>query len=124
MRALVVDDSRAMRSILRSALEGEGAEVSEASGGREALGRLEQEQFDLVLLDWNMPVMSGYQLLKAIRERRALDRTIVMMVTTETEPNQIVRALLAGANEYVMKPFTSSVLRDKLRALGVGGAEP
>lgn len=120
LRALIVDDSRATRAILRRALVHRGFEVLEAVDGRDALDRLEQAgAVDLALVDWNMPRMTGYELLCAMRARRDFDRVAVMMVTTETEPEQMTRALAAGANEYVMKPFTEQVLGEKLLLLGL-----
>lgn len=120
MRALVVDDSRAMRSILRAALKQEGFEVFEAANGREALNRLHEEaQTDLALVDWNMPEMNGLEFISVVRSDRGLRGMRLMMVTTETEPEQIRRALDAGADEYIMKPFTRDVLHSKLQTLGL-----
>jgi len=123
LRALVVDDSRAMRSILRRNLEGRGFEVVEAGNGREALDRLSLMRIpDLALVDWNMPEMNGIDFIAAVRSDPNYDRMRVMMVTTETETEQVRRALNAGANEYVMKPFSTDVLNDKLALLGFEGA--
>lgn len=119
--AMVVDDSRAMRSILRRTLAEIGYEVSEAGNGKEALGLLNtgQPKLDLILIDWNMPEMNGLELVKSIRELPAYADTFLMMVTTETEIDQVMLALQAGANEYVMKPFTRDVIETKLKLLGV-----
>lgn len=121
MTAMVVDDSRAMRIILRKTLSEIGYAVSEAAHGREALDILAngQPQLDLMLIDWNMPQMNGLELVKAIRALPAYAGTVLMMVTTETETDQVMLALEAGANEYVMKPFTRDVIESKLRLLGV-----
>jgi two-component system chemotaxis response regulator CheY len=120
-RALVVDDSRVMRSILRRSLEGRGFDVVEAGNGREALDRLAMMRIpDLALVDWNMPEMNGIELITELRQDKAYDAMLVMMVTTETETEQVQRALNAGANEYVMKPFSEDVLSDKLGLLGFG----
>ena len=120
MRALVIDDSRAMRSILGKILMGLGFAVDEAGHGRDGLDCLRQGlRPDVILLDWNMPEMNGYEFLKAVRADRAYRDLTIMMVTTESEMSQVVRALAAGANEYVMKPFTAEVIRDKLTLLGV-----
>jgi len=121
MKAIVVDDSRATRMIVRKALVQEGFEVVEAGDGRQALDELiKTGPVDLALVDWNMPVMTGYELICAVRAQRQFDSMSIMMVTTETEISQMKKALDAGANEYVMKPFTPDVLREKLLMLGLG----
>jgi two-component system chemotaxis response regulator CheY len=120
MRAIVVDDSRAMRMIIKRALVREGFDVVEAGDGRQALEELAKTgPLDLALVDWNMPVMNGYELICEVRSRANLNRMSIMMVTTETESSMVQRALEAGANEYVMKPFTEAVLREKLLLLGL-----
>lgn len=119
MKAIVVDDSRAMRTILKRALTQAGFEVVEAGDGRQALEQLEKTgPLDLALVDWNMPVMTGYELILEVRAKRQFDPMAIMMVTTETETAQVERAIDAGANEYVMKPFTEEALREKLLLLG------
>lgn len=120
MRALVVDDSKAMRSILRQILKGEGFEVTEASDGEEGLKRLrELGQADLALVDWNMPRMNGFEFVRAVRAVPAYNGMRLMMVTTETEFERVSQALEAGADEYVMKPFTREMVREKLAMLGM-----
>lgn len=120
VRALVVDDSRAIRSIIGKTLKELGFEVLEAGNGREALERLATTgAVELVLVDWNMPEMNGLEFLLAARATPAWKDTIILMVTTETEMGQMRRALDAGANEYVMKPFTREVLREKLQLVGL-----
>lgn len=120
MRALVIDDSRTMRRIISGVLRPLGFETIEAGHGREALDVLESgTRIDLACVDWNMPVMDGLSFVSAVRgERRWRDVTL-MMVTTESEHSQIVRALAAGAHEYVIKPFTPDAIRDKLQLLGL-----
>jgi len=118
MRALVVDDSTAIRAYLCRILVLRGFEVAEASNGREGLDKLREQAADLVLLDWNMPVMNGLELLQCIRADPALSRTCVMMVTRENDHHEILQALEAGADEYVMKPFTPEIIFDKLALLG------
>ncbi len=120
-KALVVDDSRAVRMILSGILKKLGFEVSQAANGREALEMLEAQPsaVSLVLADWNMPEMNGLELVKQLRQKRELDSTVVVMVTTETEMEQMAAALEAGANEYVMKPFTQDILVEKLQLAGV-----
>ena len=120
-KALVVDDSRAMRMILTKTLKELGYEVCEAANGREALEVIEAEKsaVSLVLADWNMPEINGLDLLKRLRQNPELSSLVVVMVTTETELDQMVAALEAGANEYVMKPFTREILVEKLEMVGI-----
>lgn len=121
MQAIVVDDSKAMRSILSRFLRERGFEVREAEHGQAALQRLEENgDVDLVLVDWNMPVMNGYELVCAVRSDPRWKKVQLMMVTTETEVSQLVKALEAGANEYLMKPFTREAFLEKLSLLGFG----
>jgi two-component system, chemotaxis family, chemotaxis protein CheY len=120
MRALIVDDSRAIRGIIRKMLGEIGFEVLEAGHGLEALQRLkESEQVDVMLIDWNMPEMNGYDFLCAVRANNKFNDVPLMMVTSETEMTQMAKALAAGANEYVMKPFSKEVIVEKLNLLGV-----
>ena len=120
-KALVVDDSRAVRMILARTLKELGFEVREASNGREALEVIEIEKtaVTLVLADWNMPEINGLELLKQLRQKPELASLVVVMVTTETELDQMAAALEAGANEYVMKPFTKDILVEKLQLVGI-----
>jgi two-component system, chemotaxis family, chemotaxis protein CheY len=120
VRALVVDDSRAMRMILTRILTRAGFAVSEAGDGRQALTVLEGLDLipDLALVDWNMPEMNGLELIQAIRADKRYAAMTLMMVTTESEQSQIVRALAAGAHEYVIKPFTPEAIIEKLELLG------
>jgi two-component system chemotaxis response regulator CheY len=119
MKAIVIDDSRATRMILKRALGAQGFEVVEAGDGKQALDELAKTgPLDLALVDWNMPVMTGYEFVKEVRARKEMDRMAIMMVTTESEMSQVQKALDAGANEYVMKPFTDQVLQEKLLLLG------
>jgi two-component system chemotaxis response regulator CheY len=122
MRALVIDDSRTVRIIIGKILSELGLEVIEAGNGREGLERLQQNpSVELVLVDWNMPEMNGLDFIKTVRAQRGYDSVRIMMVTTETEQEQLIRALEAGANEYVMKPFTKEILVAKLSLLDVLG---
>jgi two-component system, chemotaxis family, chemotaxis protein CheY len=122
VRALVIDDSRAMRAILGKILKQAGFEVTEAANGREALDRLAQTgDAAVALVDWNMPEMDGFQFVRAVRADRRYAGLRLLMVTTETELSQMARALEAGADEYVMKPFSPEAILDKLEALGVAG---
>lgn len=120
MHALIIDDSRAMRSILRRIVTDLGFETLEAGHGQEALDHLEAGRVpDLCLIDWNMPVMDGYTFVTRVRENPQWRDITLMMVTTESEHGQIVRALAAGAHEYVIKPFTPDAIVDKLELLGL-----
>lgn len=124
MRALVIDDSRVMRRIVAGTLEPLGFETVEAGDGRAALDVLESgTQVDLCCVDWNMPVMDGLAFVSAVRANREWRDVTLMMVTTESEHGQIVRALAAGAHEYVIKPFTADAIRDKLQLLGLVAQE-
>jgi len=126
MRALIVDDSRFVRGFLRGMLEEKGIECGEAADGQAGLDQLYAQQqagapFDLALVDWNMPVMDGLEMLKRLRAD-GFSAMKVMMVTTEAENDFIVRALDAGADEYLMKPFDDEALGEKLAMLGLGEA--
>ena len=116
MRALIVDDSKAMRTILRKIVVECGFEdVIEAENGVQALVQLRKSgPPDLVLVDWNMPEMTGIEFVTRVRKDDTFDASMLMMVTTETEAARITEALVAGADEYVMKPFTSDALREKI----------
>ena len=119
MNALVVDDSRTIRMILAKTLRDLGFEVSEATDGADALAVLDAGfQAELLHVDWNMPTMSGIELIEALRNPPRSSTAKIVMVTTETEVPQVVRALTAGADEYVMKPFTPAAIQEKLQLLG------
>jgi two-component system chemotaxis response regulator CheY len=123
MRALVIDDSRAMRSILSGILGDAGFEVVQVDGGKEALSILDEDNdFALALIDWNMPEMNGLDLVRAIRERHVGASIKLMMVTTETEIARVREALQSGADEYIMKPFDKVMLVEKLALLGIDAA--
>jgi len=122
MRVLVIDDSRAMRSILTGILEEIGFDVVQAKDAEDALARLDEKgQFGLALVDWNLPNMSGLDLVKNIRNMSDLEDLRLMMVTTETELARVREALIAGADEYIMKPFDKEMLLEKLTLLGING---
>ena len=120
-KALVVDDSRAVRMILARTLRELGYEVCEAANGREALDIIKTEKalLTLVLTDWNMPEINGLDLVKLVRQDPQLSSLVMVMVTTETELDQMAAALEAGANEYVMKPFTKDILVEKLERVRI-----
>jgi two-component system, chemotaxis family, chemotaxis protein CheY len=120
MHALIVDDSTTIGMILKAHLKKLGFEVTEAINGRDALERLtEAGRVDLVMVDWNMPEMDGISFIKAVRAQAAYAGVPMMMVTTNTERDQIAIALDAGADEYIMKPFTGDMIREKLELLGL-----
>jgi two-component system chemotaxis response regulator CheY len=120
MRALIVDDSKSMRMIIGKNLREVGFEVIEAADGQQALDQLNAgAEVELMLVDWNMPVMNGYELVCAVRANALLSNIRIMMVTTETSITNIEKALNAGANEYLMKPFTKELLLEKLAMLGL-----
>lgn len=121
MLALVVDDSRAVRSTLRRMLNSIGFDVVEARHGREALERLRDGDLtpDLALVDWNMPEMDGLDLVRSLRRERRYAELPVMMVTSENDSRQMIRALMAGADEYAMKPLEQDALVEKLALLGL-----
>ena len=119
-KALVVDDSAAARYMIGRIIKDIGYEVVEAGNGKEAIEVLNGNPgVTLALVDWNMPVMNGLELVTEIRKDQKLNEMKIMMVTTETEMMQVVRAIEAGANEYVMKPFTRDVVLDKMRIMGI-----
>jgi two-component system, chemotaxis family, chemotaxis protein CheY len=120
-KALIIDDSKAIRRILGSAVRELGFEVSEAENGREALETLihMQPPAEIVLVDWNMPEMNGLEFVNQVRADGRWNGVKLMMVTSVTEADQMIKALTAGADEYIMKPFTKEVLHDKLRLLGI-----
>jgi two-component system, chemotaxis family, chemotaxis protein CheY len=120
VRALVIDDSRALRSLMGRMLRDLGFEVTEACHGKDALERLrEGAPPTIALVDWNMPEMNGLEFVRSLRQDDAFKDVLVMMVTTETEATQMISALDAGANEYLMKPFTREALVEKLDLLSI-----
>jgi two-component system chemotaxis response regulator CheY len=121
MRALIVDDSRAMRRIVGRILGDAGFEILEACDGQEALAVLEclDGPPELACVDWNMPVMDGLTFITEVRRRPEWRPITLMMVTTESESDRIVRALAAGAHEYLIKPFTGEAMLEKLDLLGL-----
>jgi two-component system chemotaxis response regulator CheY len=115
IRFLVVDDFSTMRRIVRNLLKELGyTNVEEAEDGADALNRLRGVPFDFVVSDWNMPNMTGIQLLQAIRADAALKSLPVLMITAEARKENIIEAAQAGANGYIVKPFTAATLDEKL----------
>ncbi len=117
-KVLIVDDSKAIREIEKKYLEEIGFEVLEAGNGKEALKVLEENpDIKLILLDWHMPVMNGYEFLLKLRANPTWSDIKVMIVTTENQQKSIIDAIMAGANEYLMKPFDKEMLKVKIKYL-------
>jgi two-component system chemotaxis response regulator CheY len=120
LKALVIDDSRAIRMIIARQLGSLGFATVQAADGREALAAVAASgPFDVALVDWNMPVMNGLDFVREVRRDRALDEMAIMMVTTESEQSQVLAAIQAGASEYLMKPFSPESIEEKLAILGI-----
>ncbi len=119
-KAMVIDDSKTMRMILTRSLIKLGFEVCTAGDGKEALAILNRENpvLSLFLVDWNMPELNGLEFVNRVRSMPSYAGVPLMMVTTETETDQMIKALGAGADEYVMKPFTDEIIAGKLRLIG------
>lgn len=124
-RALVIDDSRAMRILLGDTLRAMGYEVDEAENGSAAILRLDDGLArDVALVDWNMPVMNGLEFIRTARADSRFRSLRLLVITSETEAEQVMIALSAGADEYLMKPFTRETLVSKLEMLGLAPREP
>ena len=118
MRILVVDDFSTMRRIVRNLLKELGfANVDEAEDGVMALQKLQNDSFQFVVTDWNMPTMDGLQLLQALRQSPALKHLPVLMITAEAKRENIIAAAGAGASGYIVKPFTAATLAEKLQKI-------
>ncbi len=116
---LIIDDSRVIRKVSREIAEGLAFRVGEAENGEVGLQACRAEMPDVILLDWNMPVMDGYSFLKNLRATPEGQAPKVVFCTTENDLDHITRALDAGANEYIMKPFDRDILAAKFQQLGV-----
>jgi len=116
---LVVDDSSVIRKVARRILEGLQFEIAEAEDGEQALEVCRSRMPDAVLLDWNMPKMDGYEFLRVLRRMPDGDRPKVVFCTTENDVAHIARALHAGANEYIMKPFDKEIVEAKFQEVGL-----
>jgi two-component system, chemotaxis family, chemotaxis protein CheY len=116
MKVLIVDDSSTMRRILKTQLSGLGiSAIIEASNGEEALQVLQNNMpVDMIMLDWNMPVMDGMTFLKAVRASPQYKTVKIFMCTSESEKSKVVEALKVGANNYIIKPFTPEIVKEKL----------
>jgi len=115
MKIMVVDDMSTMRRIVKNVLKQLGfSNVEEAENGQEALEKLKGDTFGFVVSDWNMPVMTGIDLLRAIRADEALKQIPVLMVTAEAKKENILEAVQAGVSNYIVKPFTAEALQEKM----------
>jgi two-component system chemotaxis response regulator CheY len=118
MPVLVVDDYKTMIRIIRNLLKQLGFEdVDEASDGTEALGKMKERRYGLVISDWNMEPMTGYELLKHVRADPSLGRTPFIMVTAESKTENVIAAKKAGVNNYIVKPFNAQTLKGKIEAV-------
>ena len=118
MKILVVDDFATMRRIVKNILKQIGfSNIDEAEDGNNALAKLKQDKFDMVVSDWNMPNMTGLDLLKAIRADNVINKTPVLMVTAEAKKENVLEAIQAGVNNYIVKPFTADTLKDKIEKI-------
>ena len=118
-RCLVIDDSSVIRKVARRILEGFGFAIVEAADGRQALEACTKEMPEAILLDWNMPVMDGYEFLRALRAMPQGDKPKVVFCTTENDLAHIARAMHAGADEYIMKPFDKEIVEAKFQEVGL-----
>lgn len=116
---LVVDDSRVVRKVARKILEDLEFNCTEAEDGKQAMEACASEMPDAVLLDWNMPVMTGIEFLRRLRKMTGGDKPLVVFCTTENDLSHIQEALAAGANEYIMKPFDSDIIQTKFQQVGL-----
>lgn len=118
MRILVVDDFSTMRRIVKNILKQIGFEnLDEAEDGKQAFAKLKAEKFDFLVSDWNMPNMTGIELLQAVRADADLKGLPVLLVTAETEKEKVLEAVQSGVNNYVVKPFTAEVLMEKINKI-------
>ncbi len=119
-RTLVVDDSRVIRTIVGRSLQQLGFETEEAANGCEGITLLEKGNLPaMMMVDWNMPAMSGLEMVRAVRANRAWDEVKLIMITSENESERVQEALEAGADEYIMKPFSKEMIQEKLLLLGI-----
>ena len=122
MKILLVDDSSTMRRIQKNTLTQLGlTDVDEAEDGEAAVAKVQATKYDLVLMDWNMPKMTGIDALKKIKADPALKSVPIIMVTSESEKSRIIEAIQAGAANYIVKPFQAETLQEKIQAITKGG---
>ncbi len=119
MKALVIEDSKVVRSITSKMLDEMGFAVSEAENGLVGIEKVKKDTYEIIILDWNMPELDGMGFLKKARNDNLLADAKVILCTTENEKEKIEEAMNSGAHEYIMKPYTSEILEDKLKILGI-----
>lgn len=118
-QCLIVDDSAVIRKVARRILETLGFETVEAEDGAKAIEKCKEAMPEAILLDWNMPVMDGYAFLKELRQMEGGDAPKVVFCTTENDIGHIAKAMHAGANEYIMKPFDKDIVEAKFEEVGL-----
>lgn len=119
MLCLVVDDSRVVRKVARRIVEGIGFSCEEAEDGQKAYDFCQNQMPEAILLDWNMPIMSGIEFLEKLRALEGVEQPKVIFCTTENNMEHITRAINAGANEYIMKPFDADIIESKFEQVGL-----
>ncbi len=119
LTCLIVDDSKIVRKVVRRIVEGLGFAVLEAEHGQDAVTQVRSNAVDVMILDWNMPVMDGLECMKEIRADSTITQPKIIFCTTENEFSKIQQAITAGADEYVMKPFDQAIIAGKMRQLGI-----
>jgi two-component system, chemotaxis family, chemotaxis protein CheY len=124
VRALVIDDSRSMRMYVAELIEERGWQAEMAADGREALAVLERSgAFDVATVDWDMPVMDGFAFVNAVRGDPRFRGMKLLMLTARDGMDEVMKALEAGADDYLMKPVTAEALDDKMRLIGLAGTQ-
>ncbi|GJM02824.1 MAG: response regulator [Rhodomicrobium sp.] len=118
-QCLIVDDSSVIRKVARRIMEEANFEITEAEDGQQALEACRSQMPDVILLDWNMPVMDGLEFLRELRKDPCGDIPKVIFCTTENDMDHITQAIAAGANEYIMKPFDKEIIISKLKEVGM-----
>lgn len=116
---LIVDDSKIVRKVIQRIVEVLGFQILEAENGKEAVDQVKRHKVDVIILDWNMPVMDGMECMKAIRADASIEQPKIIFCTTENEFGKIQQAMMNGADEYVMKPFDDAIIGGKMRQLGI-----
>jgi two-component system chemotaxis response regulator CheY len=118
MKILAVDDSPTMRRIITNTLKRAGySDVTEATDGKDALAKMKVNQYDFIITDWNMPEMDGMEFITAIRKISDFKNIPVLMITTRSVQDDIVEAIKAGVNSYIVKPFTPEILKEKINEI-------